>query len=50
MEQAQLNNSVSLNGPDAPTPRWVKMFGFIAVVVLLAFIILHLAGGGPRFH
>ena len=34
----------------APTPRWVKVFGVIAIIVLVAFVILHLAGGGPRAH
>lgn len=34
----------------APTPRWVKVFGVIAIVVLVAFVILHLAGGGPGRH
>ena len=34
----------------APTPRWVKVFGVIAIVVLIAFVILHLAGGGPGRH
>lgn len=36
--------------PDVPTPRWVKVFGAIAIVVLVAFVILHLAGGGPSRH
>jgi hypothetical protein len=40
--------------PDAdlspPTPRWVKVFGGIAVVVLVVFVILHLVGGGPGRH
>ena len=35
---------------DASTPRWVKVFGIIAIVVVVAFVILHLAGGGPRAH
>jgi hypothetical protein len=35
---------------DEPTPRWVKVFGIIALVVFVAFVILHLAGGGPRAH
>lgn len=35
---------------DAPTPRWVKVFAVVALVVLGAFVILHLAGGGPRGH
>ena len=36
---------------DAPsTPRWVKMYGIIAIAVFVAFVILHLVGGGPRAH
>jgi hypothetical protein len=35
---------------DAPTPRWVKVFGTIAIIVFIAFVILHLAGGGPGRH
>jgi hypothetical protein len=27
-------------------PRWVKVFGFIAVVVVLLFVVLHLSGHG----
>ncbi len=27
------------------TPRWVKVFGIIALVVILLFVILMLAGG-----
>ena len=34
----------------APTPLWVKVFGVIAIIVLVAFVILHLAGGGPGRH
>ena len=36
--------------PDRPpypgTPRWVKVFGIIVIVLVLLFVILHLAGGG----
>jgi hypothetical protein len=28
------------------TPRWVKVFGIIALVVVLLFVILMFAGGG----
>jgi hypothetical protein len=31
-------------------PRWVKVFGIIAIVVFVAFVILHLVGGGPSRH
>jgi hypothetical protein len=30
------------------TPRWVKMFGIIALVVILLFIVLLLFGGPHR--
>jgi hypothetical protein len=36
------------------TPRWVKVFGIIAVVVVLLFVIMLLTGGagrhGPERH
>ena len=32
------------------TPRWVKVFGAIAIVVLVLFIALHLIGDGPGMH
>lgn len=35
---------------DAGTPRWVKAFGVVAVVLILAFVVLHLAGGGFGHH
>ena len=35
---------------NVPTPRWVKVFGIIAIFVFIAFVILHLAGGGPGRH
>jgi hypothetical protein len=31
-------------------PRWVKLFGLAALVVLVVFVALHLAGGGMRHH
>ncbi len=41
-------------GPDREsttgTPRWVKVFGIIALVVVLLFVILHLSGGGLGGH
>lgn len=33
-----------------PTPRWVYAFGIMAIVLILAFIISHLVGGGFRSH
>lgn len=32
------------------TPRWVKVFGIIALVVVLLFVILHFTGGGLGLH
>jgi hypothetical protein len=36
------------------TPRWVKVSGFIAIVVVLLFVVLHLTGlhggHGPGQH
>ena len=39
-------------GDDTSTPRWVKVFGIIALVVLLIFIIMLLTRGshGPGRH
>ena len=33
-------------GSRPPTPRWVKVFGVIAAVVILLFVILLLTGNG----
>ena len=33
-----------------PTPRWVRIFAIIAILLILAFLISHLAGGGFRGH
>ena len=32
------------------TPRWVKAFGIVALVLALAFVLLHLAGLGFSGH
>ncbi|MET3140570.1 UNVERIFIED_ORG: hypothetical protein ABIB13_000262 [Arthrobacter sp. UYEF2] len=37
-------------GPATKTPRWVKVFGLIAVALVLIFIVSHLAGGGMGNH
>jgi len=31
-------------------PRWVKVFAAVLAVLLLAFVVMHLAGGGFRGH
>lgn len=33
-----------------PAPRWVKVLGLIAVVLVVVFAILHLAGRGLEGH
>jgi len=42
------------SGDDTRTPRWVKVFGVITLVVVLLFVILLFARGprghGPRRH
>ena len=51
MPKEQLLTNSDLDGNvDPPTPTWVKVFGAIAIIVLVAFVVLHLAGGGPRSH
>jgi len=29
------------------TPRWVKVFGIIAITLILLFVVLHLTGNSP---
>ncbi len=38
------------NGNDNNTPRWVKVSGIIFIILILLFVILHLAGGGMGGH
>ena len=33
-------------GATTGTPRWVKVFGIIFIVLILLFVIMHLFGGG----
>ena len=35
-------------GAAPSTPRWVKVSGAAVVILVVAFVILHLAGGGFR--
>jgi hypothetical protein len=37
-------------GDDTCIPRWVKVFLLIAIVLVLAFITLHLTGLAPTGH
>lgn len=32
------------------TPRWVKLFGFIAIVLVVLLVVLHLTGHSPGGH
>jgi hypothetical protein len=32
--------------PTTGTPRWVKVFGIIAIIVALLFVVMLVAGGG----
>ena len=34
------------DGSTTGTPRWVKIFGIIALFLVLLFVIMHLTGGG----
>ena len=31
-------------------PRWVRIFGIIAILLIFVFLIVHLAGGGFHGH
>jgi len=35
---------------DEPMPRWVKVFGIVAVLLVVTFIVLHLTGLAPHGH
>jgi len=43
-------DSASETDGDTSTPRWVKVFGIIALVLVLVFILLHLTGRGLGGH
>ncbi len=43
-------DSKSDRADDPGTPRWVKVFGIIALAVVLLFATMMLAGGGPGGH
>ena len=42
------------DGPDRElsvgTPRWVKVFGIIAVALVVVLVVLHLTGVSPSGH
>jgi hypothetical protein len=37
-------------GSTTGAPRWVKVFGIIAIVLVVAFVVLHLTGLAPEGH
>jgi hypothetical protein len=38
------------DGDDAGIPRWVKVFAIVAAILAMAFIVMHLSGGGMMHH
>lgn len=34
-------------GSAASTPHWVKILGILAVILVLAFVVLHITGNSP---
>ncbi|HYW31962.1 MAG TPA: hypothetical protein VE869_10690 [Gemmatimonas sp.] len=52
IEPESSNTHARNNAPPTtePAPRWVKIFGAVLVMLLLAFIVMHLVGGGFRGH
>ncbi|MES2521918.1 MAG: hypothetical protein V4617_04385 [Gemmatimonadota bacterium] len=36
--------------PTVPAPRWVTVCAGVVLVLVLAFVVMHLAGGGFRGH
>lgn len=36
--------------PPVGTPRWVKVWGLVALVAFVAFAVLHLTGTSPSGH
>jgi hypothetical protein len=49
--EARREETPMANRPPYPgAPRWVKVLGIIAIVVVLLFVIMLLAGHGPGRH
>ena len=45
------DTDVRCDGESPPgAPRWVKVFGIIALVLVVSFLARHLTGGGVRGH
>jgi len=48
---SSLNSGVPPNRRPFPgMPRWVKLFGIVAIVLILVFFIMHLTGTAPMGH
>lgn len=46
-----IDKSGRMTEPEADAmPRWVKIFGILAVVAVVAFLVLHLTGLAPHGH
>ncbi|HEY0711141.1 MAG TPA: hypothetical protein VGF45_00585 [Polyangia bacterium] len=39
-----------MSAPSASTPRWVKVFGLVTLVVVVAVVVVHLTVGGLGNH
>lgn len=37
-------------GESTSTPGWVRVFGIIAIVLVVVFLVVHLLGGGHGHH
>lgn len=42
--------AVADDGAPLATPRWVKAFGVVIIILILAFIVLRLTGNGFGNH
>jgi hypothetical protein len=49
IKKSQPHVETNRNSPTT-TPRWVKVFGIIVVVLILLFVILHLTGNSLGGH
>lgn len=51
LPESNEDTNVGPGGGSTPsTPRWVKVFGIIALVLILLFVILHLTGNNFGGH
>jgi hypothetical protein len=51
MNDPDANEPGSSGVPRYPgAPRWVKVLGLVALIAVVVFVLVHLAGGGFRGH